>query len=107
MQVLLDECLPRDLRTLLAGHKVRTVAQMGWAGKKNGELMALARASGFEVFVTADRSVPYQQNLSASGLGVVILSGGSTRLPDLIPLVPEILKALITIHPGDVVTVTQ
>ena len=72
MRVLLDESLPRQFKAQLSGHEVLTVPEVGWAGKKNGELLRLADAR-FDVFVTADAHLPEQQNLSGLKLGVVFL----------------------------------
>lgn len=70
MKVLLDECLPRGLVHDLAGdHEVVTVPDAGWAGKSNGELLRLA-ADQFDVFVSADQKLPFQQNLSDAQIGV-------------------------------------
>ena len=102
MRVLLDECLPRPLRTRLAGHEVVTVPDAGWAGKTNGELLALA-AADFEVFITVDKSLPSQQRLERLELGVILLSSPSNRLRDLEPLVPSLLEALGRIQPGELV----
>jgi len=66
MRVLLDEQLPRQLAPLLVGHEVRTVQQMGWAGLTNGELLKKAVAARFQVFLTADRNLEFQQNLRQS-----------------------------------------
>src|SRR5277367_938988 len=63
MKVLLDECVPRRFKRSLVGHDCQTVPEAGFAGKKNGELRSLAEASGFEVFLTVDHGIPYQQNL--------------------------------------------
>ena len=71
MQILLDECVPRPLRSEFAGHKISTVGEEGWAGKKNGELLALMAAAGFEVLLTVDQNLRYQQNLAASSVAVV------------------------------------
>jgi len=68
MNLLLDECLPRKLKDDLPGHAVSTVLEMGWAGTKNGTLLRLAETA-FEVFITADRNVEYQQNLRSTVLG--------------------------------------
>lgn len=68
MRVLLDECLPRRLTRDLLGHDARTAPEMGWASKRNGELLTLATAEAFDVFLTADRNLSYQQDLSATTL---------------------------------------
>ena len=79
MRILLDECLPRELADELVGHEVRTVGRMGWAGKKNGELLRLA-ARQFDAFVTADRSLTYQQDVRGLNLGVVTLVAHSNEI---------------------------
>ena len=72
MRVLLDECVPRRLKTELVGHEVSTVAEAGWSGVKNGELLRLA-ATRFDVLLTVDRDFEYQQNFSAVAIAVVVV----------------------------------
>ena len=79
MRVLLDECVPRALRKELHGHDVKTVAEAGWAGVKNGELLQLA-ANEFDVFLTIDRNLEYQQNFSGVVLAVVVVHAASNVL---------------------------
>jgi hypothetical protein len=79
---------------------------MGWSGKKDGELLSLMQADGFEVLVTVDKSIRHQQNLRAAGIAVVVLVAATNRLADLTPRVPGALVALATIQPGDVVEIT-
>jgi hypothetical protein len=105
MRVLLDECVPKRLGRLVVGHAVRTVPQEGWSGKKNGELLALMAAAGFEVLLTVDQGIRHQQNLVAAGVGVVVMVGASNQLTDLVSLVPGVLTALTAIKPGDVVEI--
>jgi len=93
MRVLLDESLPRRLKAELPGHEVFTVPEVGWAGKKNGDLLRLADER-FDVFVTPDAHLPEQQNLSGLRLGVVILCARSNAIADLLPLVPRLRSAL-------------
>ncbi|MGH8021442.1 MAG: DUF5615 family PIN-like protein [Opitutaceae bacterium] len=104
MRVVLDECLPRRLGKLLTGHEVATVPELGYAGKKNGELLSLL-AGKFDVFVTVDSNLPAQQNMSRHSIGVVVIRASSNRLDDLQPLVPEMLSAIALVRPHDVVTV--
>lgn len=106
MRVLLDECLPRRLRGHFVGHDVHTVPEMGWAGKKDGELLALMAGDGFEVLVTVDKGIQHQHNLQAAGVAVVVLVAATNRLADLIPRVAGALAALTTIQPGDVIEIT-
>jgi predicted nuclease of predicted toxin-antitoxin system len=94
MRVLLDECIPRKLKNHLSAHECNTVPEAGFAGKKNGELLKLAAEAGFEVFVTLDRGIQYQQNLAVQNLAVLVLRSKSSRLDDLIAQVPRILKVL-------------
>ena len=72
MRVLLDECLPRRLKRELVGHDAKTAPEMGWASKRNGELLALA-VGEFDVFLTADRNVSYQQDRSSFDIAIVVL----------------------------------
>jgi len=100
-RVLLDENLPRLLKWELRGFDMHTVAEAGWAGTQNGALLRLAETQ-FDVFVTADRNLPYQQVLTTLKLGVVVLVARSTKLEDLRPLVPELQKALAAVRPEEV-----
>ncbi len=105
MRILLDECVPKRLRRELSGHNVRTVPEMSWAGKKNGELLSLMGPAGFEVFLTVDQNLAHQQNLRTAGVAVIVLVAASNRITDLVPLMPKALAALATIKPGDLVEV--
>jgi hypothetical protein len=105
MKLLLDECVPRKFRNLLPGHDGRTVPEEGLAGKKNGELVALAEKSGFEVFLTLDRGLGYQQNLQGRAIAIVLVRATSSRLMDLLPDGPDVLRVLRSIRPGDLVKI--
>ena len=105
MRVLLDECLPRRLRRALPHHEVRTVQELGWAGTKNGALLRRAAAEGFEVFVTVDRNLEFQQHVPGLGVAVVALHARSNDIADLEPLMPAVLALLPTLTPGQVVRV--
>ena len=104
MRVLLDECVPRKLRNELPGHDVKTVAEMKWAGTKNGALLQRA-ASEFDALITVDQGIPYQQNLAGMTLALVIIQAPNNDIKDLRPKLPEVLRVLSTIHPGQVVRV--
>ena len=93
MRVLLDECLPHRLKGEPVGHDVRTAPEMGWASKTNGELLTLA-VGKFDVFLTADRNLSYQQDLSSFDIAIVVLVAPSNRFEELRPLVPRILEVL-------------
>ncbi|MGH9255650.1 MAG: DUF5615 family PIN-like protein [Vicinamibacterales bacterium] len=107
MRVLLDEQLPRQLARHLSGHDVRTLQQQSWAGLKNGALLTEAEQAGFSVFITGDRSLEYQQNLTQRNLDVVVLAAASNALEDLLPLVPETLTAIERVQPGQILQVPQ
>lgn len=100
MKLLLDECVPRKLKENLPGHDCRSVSDEDWAGKKNGELLALAEESGFCVFLTLDRGLEYQQNLKPRNIAVLLIRAKSNRLADLLPHIPEILRVLDKLQPG-------
>jgi hypothetical protein len=102
--VLLDECLPRRLKGDLVGHEARTVPEMGWASKENGELLELA-APHFDVFLTVDRNLSYQQDISRFGIAVVVLVARGNRLVDLRPLMPTVLEVLPAVLVGQVIKV--
>lgn len=102
MRILLDECLPRRLKRDLAGHEARTVPEMGWASKQNGELLALAQ-SQFDVFVTVDRNLSFQQDVGQFSIAVVVMVASGNRHSDLQPLIPKLLLMLGSILPGRVV----
>jgi predicted nuclease of predicted toxin-antitoxin system len=106
MNLLLDECLPRKLKRAFDDHRVVTVPEMGWASIKNGALLRLAE-SAFDVFVTADQNLQYQQNLQSTVIGIIVLIAPNTRLATLQPLMPHVLQALQTIQPGDIVHIAR
>ena len=94
MRILLDEDVPRPIKRHLEGHEVSTIPEVGWAGIKNGVLLGLAAAAGFEVFLTCDRNVQHQQSVPALGLALVVLAVRDSKLDTIRPLVPEILALL-------------
>ena len=89
MKILLDECVDWRLLRDLSSHEARTVKQLGWEKVKNGALLALA-ATQFDVFITVDQNLPYQQNASRYDLAIIVLSARTTRLPDLRTLLPSL-----------------
>jgi hypothetical protein len=99
--VLVDECVDWRLSRDLVGHDVKTARQMGWSTIRNGELLASA-AKEFDVFVTVDRNLSFQQNLPAFSIAVIVLRAKTNRLSDLRLLVPDLLAAIPTAKPGAV-----
>ena len=104
LRVLLDECLPKKLKREFTNCLVSTVFEMGWAGTKNGELMKVAHGH-FDVFVTADQNLQYQQNLVYADVGVVVLVAINNRIEALAPLMPQVNESLQSIAAGQVVEI--
>ena len=106
MKVLIDECAPKALKTFLAkhGHECRTVQEAGWSGKQNGELLALTETA-FDVLVTVDTNLRYQQNLAGRKIAIVVIQSSSSRLDHLVQFFPACVSALHEIKPGEVVLV--
>ena len=105
MKVLLDENLPHELRHHLPGQQSYTVSYLGWSGTKNGALLRRAAADGFDVLITLDSGVAYQQNAATLPLSILIISSPSSDIDDLLPLVPKIIDALKTLQPRTLVRV--
>lgn len=101
MKILLDECVDRRLARELAGHEAAATHEMGWAGIENGELLERAGRE-FEVFLTVDRNLSFQQPVPKLDIAVVILRARTNRLSDLKILVPELLERLPDVKAGEV-----
>jgi Domain of unknown function (DUF5615) len=106
MRVLLDECVPRALREQLPGHDVKTVVEAGWAGVKNGELLRLA-AQRFDVLLTVDRNLEYQQDLHGAALAVIVMHAPSNDILALQPLMPQVLEAIPAAAQGSVTNIKR
>lgn len=102
MRVLIDESLPRELAAALEEHEARTVQQEGWSSISNGELLRRAAQSGYQVLLTPDRNLQYQQNIPRAGVAVVVLRAPSNRMEDLLPLIPKLLPLLAEVKEGTV-----
>jgi predicted nuclease of predicted toxin-antitoxin system len=100
MKLLLDECVDWRLLRDLGQYDVKTVKQLGWEKVKNGALLRLA-ATQFDVFITVDSNLPYQQNAANIPIAVIVLRGRTTRLPDLRKLLPSLHDALIAPRVGE------
>ena len=104
MRVLLDECLPKKLKKEIRDCWIATAPEMGWAGKKNGELLRLADGQ-FDVFITADQNLRYQQNPTRLKIAIVFLDAEDTALQTLLPLIPKIQYALRKIRPHEFIRI--
>ena len=92
---------PRTLRNALPGHHVQTVAELGWAGVKNGELLRLA-ATQFDLLLTVDRNLEYQQSFAEIALAVIVVHAPSNDVAALRPLMPTVLAVMPQAKPGTV-----
>jgi len=106
MRVLIDECAPRALKPFLSreDHECGTVQEAGWAGKENGDLLSLAE-DAFDVLITLDTNLSYQQNLAGRKIAIVVIRSSSNRLDHLRQFFPACASALKTIRPGEIVLV--
>jgi hypothetical protein len=93
VRVFVDECVDWRLARDITGHEVRTARQIGWTAIKNGDLLALA-AKEFDVFLTVDRNLSFQQNIPAFAIAVIVMRASSNRLADLRSLIPELLARI-------------
>ena len=106
MRILIDECMPgRDVGRMLAEHECKTVQKTGFSSKKNGELLELAEEAGFDVLLTVDDNLSYQQNLISRRVALLVIRSKSNRIEDIAPHIPAVLAALRSIKPGQVVRV--
>lgn len=104
MRVLLDECVPRRLRTELFEHTVLTVGDMGWSGLKNGALLAKA-AADFDCFLTVDKNLQFQQSAFELPIAALVLHATNNKFETLKSLMPQVRDALLRLNPREVVRV--
>jgi predicted nuclease of predicted toxin-antitoxin system len=105
MRILLDECLPLDLRHSFPVHMVHTAEWAGLKGKTNGELLRAAELAGYDVLLTVDQGIPHQQNPLGRRLSIVVVRSSTNQMEDVLPTVPSILAALEAVQPGEIVIV--
>ena len=103
MKILLDECLPLDLRHHLPGHEVHTAQWAGFKSLKNGQLLFEAERAGYDLFLTVDQGIPDQQNLAGRKISVLIIRARTNQIEDLLPVSSAILTVLQKIQPGEIV----
>jgi hypothetical protein len=104
-KLLLDECVPKNFKQHMLGHECVTVPEVRWAGQKNGALLSLAEQAGFQVFITLDQGIEYEQNLSGRRIAIILIRAKSSRLEDLVTHATKVLAAIDSIDPGQVVRV--
>ncbi len=105
MKLLLDENLPRRLKIEFKGHEVSSVGEMGWLGKRNGELLRLLSAYGFDGFVTMDKNLQYQQNLSQISVCVIVLNAPNNKIDTLKPYTKKLAEILTLLSESKVIIV--
>jgi hypothetical protein len=103
MRILFDQATPLPLRAYLDRHEVRTASQQGWATLKNGDLLTAAEAAGFEILLTTDKNLRYQQNLDGRKIAVVVL--GRQQWPQVQPHVQRVVEAVNAAVPGSYVEI--
>jgi len=102
MKVLLDECVTRYLKRDFTGHDVLTVEEAGFRGLKNGRLLQAASGQ-YEVLVTVDQNLQYQQNLKNLAVAIMVLKAKRSTYAMLKPLMPQVLEILEKINPGEII----
>ena|ERR1700722_10856207 len=100
MKLLLDECVPEDLKDFILGHEVASTAEMGWKGIKNGELMRRAVDAGFDVFLTTDKNIRHQQNISKYQISVIVFDVFRNKVEELQKKLPEMYELPSSIEKG-------
>ena len=106
MELLLDECVVRDLKKDLVGHEVSTVVEAGFGGLENGALLRAASCQ-YDVLITVDRNLAFQENIASLPIAVLILSSTGITYADLKPLVTQILKRLSDAKPGQMYDISR
>jgi predicted nuclease of predicted toxin-antitoxin system len=104
MRILIDECLDWRLCRSLVGHECSSAQKRGWAGLKNGDLLRKAETE-FDVFITGDRNLAFQQNASGYDLTIVVLHADSVQLPETRALMPKVLEALGNTQAGTIMNI--
>lgn len=105
MKILLDHNLDWRLSRYLPGHEVRSVRQQGWEGLRNGELLTTAEAEGFQVMLTGDTNVNYQQNFSFRSISLIVLRAYNNKRQTHIEMMPDVNQSLLNVQPGQVIEV--
>lgn len=94
MKILLDECVTKKLKRFLPDHEVFTVTEMGWSGLKNGKLMSKCVENDFEILLTIDKNLTFQQNLKRYPLSVVVLNTSTSKIEEIVLYIPKFLERM-------------
>jgi predicted nuclease of predicted toxin-antitoxin system len=107
MKILLDHCVPRPFEKLLPGHEVIHTSRMGWDLLENGKLLAAAEAEGFDVMITVDQNMSYQQTLQGRKIAILLLRAVSNSIPSLKPLIDQSMSELPNLEPGQIIVISM
>jgi len=102
MKILLDECLPKRLKYLLPGFDVTTTEEIGWASLENGDLIKAAIGEHFDIMLTVDKKLEYQQNIKNYDITIVVFDVRRNKIDFISPLIPELIEKLNTFEKGKV-----
>ncbi|MBX3042859.1 MAG: DUF5615 family PIN-like protein [Candidatus Kapabacteria bacterium] len=100
MKILLDECITKKLKTYLNDFEVYTVAEMGWSGLKNGELLKNCSINNFDILLTIDKNISSQQSIKRYNIAVVVLNSINSKLESIIPLIPQFKNEVSQFNKG-------
>ena len=107
MRVLIDECVDERMRKCFPNHDCQTARFAGLAGLQNGQLLAAAEAAKFDVLLTVDQGIEYQQNLTGRHIAIIVFHAKSNRLRDLAPHVPACLACIASIRSGQILRIGE
>jgi predicted nuclease of predicted toxin-antitoxin system len=107
MKILADECLPVRIKSLFPDFILSTVNELGWSGLKNGDLLKKAVIENFEIFLTVDKKIIYQQNISNYKIGFIIIDVTQNKLEEIVPLKELVIESLQTIKPFEIVQISS
>jgi hypothetical protein len=102
MKILLDECVTKKLKPHLNEYEIFTVTEMGWSGLKNGKLMTACVENAFDILLTIDKNLAFQQNLEKYYVTIVVLNTLTSKIEDIIPLIPAFKKQVSNVEKGKV-----
>ena len=102
MKILLDECVTKKLKAYLSEFDVFTVTQLGWSGTKNGKLMTLCVENGFNVLVTIDKNLVYQQNMDKYPVSIAVFNSGKSKIEELSAFIPAFKRQLSQFEPNKI-----
>ena len=107
MKILLDECVPKKIKALLIDHTVFTIGQLEWSGLKNGMLIKRAEQKNFDILLTIDKNICYQQNTSSYNIAIVILNANNSNIETLQDYIPSFLNQINTFEKGKFYTIEK